>query len=470
MIPNPSAPLEPEVAPTQPEVEGAVPEMEPFNLLEDSESDAMPVIEKKKRELVIPVFDIPCPGDDDYNENQIPVAVQPPTPMNITPSEERNKFPFPAVTGGATGSVNVAMTAAEELEKKVEKQLEEAAMMLENIEEAITKSPSPTDFMMEAEDNAEGSGFEQKELEGYIKFESEPESEVFNPPPLDGAVDASESADDQLTKSYAEADEDIIADHVDLDADVDAEDSRAPLIPGFKSDHVEPFSVRLEEKLLNDFLTEYKTEIKNNLQTARVATNNLLEHQPVRRVVSDSGAYKKDRSDSYQENTETKLESLLRSSSTENKPDLFADIPMPVIPGGSWDAPQSISKIIVPENPLFSIPQMSLEEVMKEEMNEEIPITMTRSISTLIDPSNIAKEISPSLSLPDLQREYELSSLIQKMSKTPEPTLTIMTQNDPEPDLGNQSESESHMDRVGDQMDFDSSFIGKELTGQSAGT
>ena len=454
VIPNPSAPFELEVAPIEPEVE---PEVEPFNILEDSESDAMPALAKKKRELVIPVFDIPCPGDDDYNENQIPVAVQPPTPMNITPSEERNKFPFPAVTGGSagsTGSVNVAMTAAEELEKKVEKQLEEAALMLENIEEAITKSPSPTDFMMEAEDTAEATGFEQKELDGYIKFESEPESELFNPPPLDGAADASE-VDDQLTKSCPEADEDIIGDHADLDADAD--DSRAPLIPGFKTDHVEPFSVRLEEKLLNDFLTEYKTEIKNNLQTARVATNNLLEHQPVRRVVSDSGAYAKDRSDSYQESTETKLESLLRSSSTEQKPDLFADIPMPIVPGSSvWDAPP-ISKIIVPENPLFSMPQMSLEEVMKEDEadQESIPITMTRSISTLIDPSNITKEISPSLSLPDLQREYELSSLIQKMSKTPEPTLTMATQNEPE------LESHNEPDLVRDQMDFDSSFIGK---------
>ena len=151
-------------------------------MMENSESDEMPTLTQKKRELVIPVFDIPCPGDDDYNENQIPVAVQPPTPMNITPSEERNKFPFPAVTSGGAasnnGSVNVAMTAAEELEKKVEKQLEEAALMLENIEEAITKSPSPTDFMIE---EATEGAFEGKELEGYIKFESEPESDLFNP-------------------------------------------------------------------------------------------------------------------------------------------------------------------------------------------------------------------------------------------------------------------------------------------------
>lgn len=452
VIPNPSAPFQ-----AEPEVQSDVmsevePEIEPFNMMENSESDEMPALAQKKRELVIPVFDIPCPGDDDYNENQIPVAVQPPTPMNITPSEERNKFPFPAVTSGTTsGPVNVAMTAAEELEKKVEKQLEEAALMLENIEEAITKSPSPTDFMIESAEATEDT-FEGKELEGYIKFESEPESELFNPPPITDAGDV---------------DEDIIGDHGDLDTD----DSR-PLIPGFKPDHVEPFSVRLEEKLLNDFLTEYKTEIKNNLQSARLATNNLLEHQiehhhqPVRRVVSDSGAYSKDRSDSYQESTETKLESLLRSSSTEQKPDLFADIPMPVVPGNdAWAAPPPISKIIVPENPLFSMPQMSLEEVMNEAEDEpEIPITMTRSISTLIDPSNIAKEISPSLSLPDLQREYELSSLIQNMSKTPEPTP--MSQNEPEQEenIGqSQFETVSIEDRIGDQMDFDSTFIGKNL-------
>ena len=87
---------------------------------------------------------------------------------------------------------------------------------------------------------------------------------------------------------------------------------------------------------------------------------------------------------------------------------------------------------------------------------------MTRSISTLIDPSNIAKEISPSLSLPDLQREYELSSLIQNMSKTPEPTP--MSQNEPEQEenIGqSQFETVSIEDRIGDQMDFDSTFIGK---------
>ena len=458
VIPNPSAPsqIDPDVQPeVEPEVEPEVKpeaeaEMEPFNMMENSEFDEMPTLTQKKRELVIPVFDIPCPGDDNYNENQIPVAVQPPTPMNITPSEERNKFPFPAVTANNNRSVNVAMTAAEELEKKVEKQLEEAALMLENIEEAITKSPSPTDFMIE---EATEDAFEGKELEGYIKFESEPESELFNPPPITGTDNAGDASD-----------QDIIAD----DGDLEADDSR-PLIPGFKPDHVEPFSVRLEEKLLNDFLTEYKTEIKNNLQSARLATNNLLEHQiehshhqPVRRVVSDSGAYSKDRSDSYQESTETKLESLLRSSSTEQKPDLFSDIPMPVVPpNDAWAAPPpSISKIIVPENPLFSMPQMSLEEVMKEEDEEEIPITMTRSISTLIDPSNIAKEISPSLSLPDLQREYELSSLIQKMSKTPEPTP--MSQNEPEENIS-QFETVSMEDRIGDQMDFDSTFIGKNF-------
>ena len=50
-----------------------------------------------KRNFVIPIFDIPCPGDEDYDENAIPVAVQPPTPMNMTPMSDKNNFPFPAL-------------------------------------------------------------------------------------------------------------------------------------------------------------------------------------------------------------------------------------------------------------------------------------------------------------------------------------------------------------------------------------
>ena len=116
-------------------------------------------LEPKSRNFVIPIFDIPCPGDDDYDENAIPVAVQPPTPLNMTPMSEKNHFPFPAVTIDTSAVEEVepreneevvmrrdsnGVSAATLLEQTCLKDLQEAAQRLETLENDLKRSGSST--------------------------------------------------------------------------------------------------------------------------------------------------------------------------------------------------------------------------------------------------------------------------------------------------------------------------------------